>query len=332
MCLEPQYKGSFKQSSDVDPVSKNKVESDCIYSPAEKKRIKPTKCCMDMYGINNKDADTVSKLLMGDYGREIVHVPVTAYLFCDAFLVQVSHDRFKYKSLELLQQIAFYMVQNPDKCHPIAEKFLGKDSYESYIKNVFHGTKYIDVEVVTAVLTMMYNISINVVYPSKGSIPFYHPDGDPDIVLVNNEMKNPENYFSATKPTNERWRPMKGKDWSNQIKILSNVKNAHTTAEKKMRLRLVNKTVTKFNEITTKIEEMKDELSLQVDQLKSMQTKIQQWAVHVGKIEGRQGVLRMCLLELGVDVNNLQKSGPALEGIHFGSAITPSSTPSATVA
>ena len=98
-----------------------------------------------------------------------------------------------------------------------------------------------------------------------------------------------------------------------------------------MRLRLVNKTVTEFNEITTKIEEMKDELSLQVDQLKSMQTKIQQWAVNVGKMEGRQGVLRMRLLELGVDVNNLQKSGPALEGIHFGSAITPSSTPSATV-
>ena len=95
------------------------------------------------------------------------------------------------------------MVQNPDKCHPIAEKFLGKDSYESYIKNVFHGTKYIDVEVVTTVLTMIWNISINVVYPSKGSILFYHPDGDPDIVLVNNEMKNLENYFSATKPTNE---------------------------------------------------------------------------------------------------------------------------------
>ena len=49
-----------------------------------------------------------------------------------------------------------------------------------------------------------------------------------------------------------------------------------------------------------------------------MQTKIQQWAVNVGKMEGRQGVLRMHLLELGVDVNNLQKSGPALEGIHFG--------------
>ena len=126
---------------------------------------------------------------------------------------------------------------------------------------------------------------------------------------------------------------MKGKDWSNQIKILSNVKNAHATAEKRLRSRLVNKTVIEFNEITKKIEEMKDELSLQVDQLKSMQNKIQQWAVNVGKMEGRQGVLRMHLLELGVDVNALQKSGPALEGIHFATAVPPSttSTPSATV-
>ena len=123
---------------------------------------------------------------------------------------------------------------------------------------------------------------------------------------------------------------MKGKDWSNQIKNLSNVKNAHTAAEKKLRTRLVNKTVTEFNEITTKIEETKDGFSLQVDQLKSMQDEIKQWALNVGKMEGRQAVLRMRLLELGVDVATLQKSGPALEGIHFTSKVT-TSAPTATV-
>ena len=55
-----------------------------------------------MYAINNKDAVVISKLLMGDYGREICHVLVTAYSFCNAFLLQVSHDRFKNKALELL--------------------------------------------------------------------------------------------------------------------------------------------------------------------------------------------------------------------------------------
>ena len=47
-------------------------------------------------------------------------------------------------------------------------------------------------------------------------------------------------------------------------------------------------------------------------------------------MEGRQGMLRMRLLELGVDVATLQKSGPALEGIHFTSKVT-TSAPTATV-
>ena len=334
LCLEPQYKGPFKQSTDVDPITKNKVENDCIYTPAEKKSIRPTKACMDMYAKSNKDAAAVTELLMGDYSRELVHVPVTAYSFCEAFLCQVSHDRYKYKSVELLQQIAFFMVQFPDKCYPIAKKFLEEeDSYESYIKNVYHGTKYIDVEVVTAVITMMWNISINIVYPSKGSVRFYHNEGEPDVVLVNNEMKQPENHFSSTKPTDSRWRPVKGKDWSNQIKVLSNVKNAHTTAEKKLRTRLVNHTVSEFNGVTQKLDEMKDELSLQADKLKSMQDKIQQWSINISKMEGKQGVLRMRLLELGVDVSALKKPGPALEGIHFASVLplTTSTTPTATV-
>ena len=311
-------------------MTKNKVEDDCIYSPNEKKSVRPTKACMAMYAKNNKDAAAVTELLMGDYSRELCHVPVTVYSFCEAFLVQVSHDRHKYKSLELLQQIAFYMVQFPDKCYPIAEKFLQENSYESYIKNVYHGTKYIDVEVVTAVITMMWNLSINVVYPSKGSICFYHDEGEPDIVLVNNEMKEPENYFCSTKPTDSRWRPIKGKDWSNQIKILSNVKNAHATAEKKLRTRLVNHTVSEFNAVTQKIDEMKDELALQADKLKSMQDKIQRWSLNIAKMEGNQGVLRMRLLELGVDVGALKKPGPGLEGIHF-TQMFPSTTPSATV-
>ena len=210
LCLDPQYKGPFKQSDEVDPISKNKVEYDCLYTPAEKKKKKPTKSCLDMYAINNKDAAYVMELLMEDYGRELHPVPITAYSFCDAFLYQISHDRLKYKAINLLQQIAFYMVQFPDKCYPRAERFSGENSYESYVKNVYHGTKFVDVEVVTAVITMMWNVPINIVYPNRGSIAFYHPDGIPEIVLVNNEMNHLENYFCSTKPKNENWRPIRG--------------------------------------------------------------------------------------------------------------------------
>ena len=116
---------------------------------------------------------------------------------------------------------------------------------------------------------------------------------------------------------NPNWRPIKGVDWSNQIKTYSNIKNAHTNAEKRLRMRLVNKTVSEFNKVTTQLEEMKEQLSLYRDQVKSMEAKIQQWAVNVRKMEGKQGVLRLRLMELGVDVNSLTKSGPALEGFHY---------------
>ena len=270
-----------------------------------------------MYAINNTDAAFVTELLMGDYSRKMQHVPVTAYSFCDAVLFQLSHDKAKYKSIILLQQIAFHMVKWPEKCYEIAKPFLQGNSYESYVKNVFHGTKYIDVNVMTAVITMMWNLSINVVYPSRGSIPFHHRNVQPDIVITNNEMEHPENYYCATRPVTDNWRPVKGKDWTNQIKIFSNVKNAHSLAEKRLRQRCVDKVVNEFNEVTKEINTMKDSLNLYEDQIKSLNEKVQTWKFNVAKMEGKQGVLRLRLLEFGVDVNNLTKSGPALEGIHY---------------
>ena len=48
-----------------------------------------------------------------------------------------------------------------------------------------------------------------------------------------------------------------------------------------------------------------------------METKIKTWSINVSKMEGKQGVLHMKLLELGVSADALEKTGPAVEGIHF---------------
>ena len=47
-CLNPEYKGKFVQSTDVNPVGKNNIEDDCLYSPTEKKVIKPSKAALTM--------------------------------------------------------------------------------------------------------------------------------------------------------------------------------------------------------------------------------------------------------------------------------------------
>ena len=66
-----------------------------------------------------------------------------------------------------------------------------------------------------------------------------------------------------------------------------------------------------------------------------MEAKIKTWSMNVSKMEGRQGVLHMKLLELGVSVDSLEKTGPALEGIHFTATVPTvtgvSTLPTATV-
>ena len=68
LCLNPEHKGTFIQSMEVDPVGKNRLDFDCLYTPDEKKRMKPTKACSTMYALTNKDAAAVTDLLSGDFG------------------------------------------------------------------------------------------------------------------------------------------------------------------------------------------------------------------------------------------------------------------------
>ena len=57
------------QSMDVNPIGKNKIEDDCLYSPTEKKVIKPSKATLTMYARNNKESAEIVEMLMGDYGK-----------------------------------------------------------------------------------------------------------------------------------------------------------------------------------------------------------------------------------------------------------------------
>ena len=138
---------------------------------------------------------------MGDFGRILEHVPVTAHSYFEALLYQISRDRTKYKSEQLMQQLAYYMVKWPQRFYDIVRLFLGTHSYESYVKNIFHGTKFIDYEVITAVISKMWNLAITIASPD-GVTPFYHQNENPDIVLICNNMEWPEKYFCATKPDN----------------------------------------------------------------------------------------------------------------------------------
>ena len=59
---------------------------------------------------------------------------------------------------------------------------------------------------------------------------------------------------------------------------------------------------------------MNDEVNAFQEQIDSMKQKITTWAANVYKMEGRQGVLRLRLIELGVNINKLAESGSVVPG------------------
>ena len=270
-----------------------------------------------MYAASNREAAAVEELLETEFDRIMVHVPVTAYSFYDAILYQISRDQNKYKNIEFMQQIAFYMAKWPNRVMDIVKPFLGNQSYESYIKNIFHGTKFIDVEVIVGVVARMWNLCIVIVYPQDGSVPFYFSEGPPDIIIVCNSMAQPETYYCATKGSEKKWRPLKPADWSNTIQVFNNVKNAFTIGEKRLRERLVTKAVDDFNSVNSTLESMNETINKQQVELASMAEKLEACTSNAKKMAMYQNSLREKLTELGVDVNKLSKTGVAVEGIHY---------------
>ena len=161
--------------------------------------------------------------------------------------------------------------------------------------------------------------------------PFIHQNDNPDIVLVCNSMEWPEKYFCVTKPDNPNWRPIKGADWSGKIRIFTNVKTAHDSATKALRTRLVNKVVTDFNEVTTAIDDMKQKLGDYQEEFEKIIEKVNKCTSNMAELEAKQIVLHSKMIALGVDASTLNKSGFAIEGIHYTTKTTQPKHPSQSV-
>ena len=69
---------------------------------------------------------------------------------------------------------------------------------------------------------------------------------------------------------------------------------------------------------------MHNEVHLLQNQIESINQKIHVWAGYVYKIEGRQGMLRAKLLDLGVDVEKISEKGSMVPDFHkITSQLTP---------
>ena len=313
--LDSDLKGTFHRSNQVEPINKNRIARDALYTLAEKKKIKPTAECTKMYAMSNKDCNSVLDILDNRALQRILQeVDVTAMSLYDSILYQVSHDR-KYKSYELHRQIAYYMVRWPDICWPVVkDRMSPNDTYESFIKNIFYGFTYPPTYVVIAVISKMWNVSIDLITPRKGLVKCFHDNPKAHIVLVHNDQRELESLFTATKGSDPEWRPIKGVDWSNTIKSVSNVKVAANFAEKKYRACTARAIITDYNEVNDSLINMKKDLVGFHQEMKSIESKIQVWSKNVNLMESRQSRLRLKLTELGVNITSFSSQGTFVEG------------------
>ena len=299
----------------MELIGKNRIARDALYTPAEKKKIKPTAECSKMYARSNKDCNLVLDVL-GDKSlqRILQEVDVTAMSVYDSILYQVSHDR-KYKSYDLHRQIGYYMVRWPDVCAPLVKaRMLPNDTYESFVKNIFYGYTFPPAYVVIAVITKIWNVSIDLITPRKGLVKCFHNEPKAHIVIVHNDQRDLESLYTATKGSDPEWRQVKGVDWSNTIKSVSNVKLASNFAEKKYRARTARAIMADYNAVSASLKTMKTELVGFHQEMKSMESKIQIWSRNVNLMESRQSQLRLKLMDLGVNITSFSNQGTFVEG------------------
>ena len=282
-----------------------------------------------MYARSNKDCNLVLDVL-GDKSlqRILQEVDVTAMSVYDSILYQVSHDR-KYKNYDLHRQIGYYMVRWPDVCAPLVKaRMLPNDTYESFVKNIFYGYTFPPAYVVIAVITKMWNVSFDLITPRKGLVKCFHNEPKAHIVIVHNDQRDLESLYTATKGSDPEWRPVKGVDWSNTIKSVSNVKLASNFAEKKYCARTARAIMGNYNAVSDSLKTMKTELVGFHQEMKSMESKIQIWSRNVNLMESRQSQLRLKLMDLGVNISSFSEQGTFMEG--FQELISTPATSSAT--
>ena len=316
--LEEPLRGPQIECNEVLPTSRNKVERDAIYTPKEKKRLKPNDNCITMYGKNNQEADKIASILLEMENRIMHACPISADSLYDPLLYQISHKKEKYKAFEMRKQFAYNLCKCLEIFKDIVEDHLKEDeSYESFLLNMFQGLSYPNFDVVCAIVAKMWNTPVTVISP-RGVKQKFHDVDDADnlIVIVWNGSQGVDCQYTATKQNFIEWCPIKPLDWSAPVKIVNNVKSANELAEKLFRKQSSDQIKREYKRCSEVIIYMKEKLVqinnqviVMENQLDSMRTMIKQCTADIYKVEKSQTRLLNELVNLGVKVESFAKPG-----------------------
>ena len=142
--LEEKYQGPILECEEVLLSGRNKVDWDSIFTPKEKKKLKPTQDMMDLYCESNSEADSIIKKLEKKYGRDIHQLKINGDSLFEAIMFQISTGANNFNAMDLRKQIAFYMIRWPEVFKPllIEAKLLDKEYFKSYMMNLYYRKKF----------------------------------------------------------------------------------------------------------------------------------------------------------------------------------------------
>ena len=304
--LPSRYKGKWKKSTDIDHSDAAIVTRKNLYTAAEKKRIKPNDTCAIIYLESNSVADKVAKFLKETYKRKVKEVPYDGNCMYAAVCCQISRNVNRYKGKQLKQQASYFLAKYPEKFKILVAGVVCDESLESYVRNQFHDLSYGDY-LMLAVIAIMFNLTITIVRPDLSVINLFHNSKKPSIVVVFNGKDGLSGHYCGTIGIEDKWVPVKGDNFSFEIKNLSNAAKSSKDAEvhfhEVQRRELkedydftfdsLNQNLDKAMKVRSTIDEMEEKLQLVVKDCKDLETKLL--------------LTRTKLLALGVKSTNFER-------------------------
>lgn len=294
-------RGKYLPSDEVDPESNNKITRDCLFSKKERSKIQPNEDCLNMYCLSNSDASKIKKKLL-KLGREPNPINYTGNSLYEAVLKQISHNRYMYTPILLRKQTAFYMAKWPEKLYPIYRDYIKDtdETYESRLWNIYNG-RVIGDELEMSAISLMFGLSITVVTPQR-TVRVFHQCDTPDVVLVCNEQTGLNKHYTATKGITDGWKPVTPKNYSQEVKTVSNSSLSLEQAKGHWHEYKSKELIEQYGLLSKKMEKSVAEVELFEDQLLEMIKFRDRARENITAIENKLALLRGQLLCLGMDV------------------------------
>ena len=194
--LDSKNRGQWIKSSDIDPLKPVKLQKKDLYSPSQRKKIRPSEQCTVMYLDSNQKAKHVSNYLQENYQRKVKEVDYDGNCMFSSILCQISRHTHRYTPELLRKQTAYYLAKHWE-IFSLTATAITDECLESYIRNLFSGYAYGDL-LCLGVIGYMWKLKITVITPDLEEIWIYHNSSNPDIVLVFNAKDGLDGHYCGT--------------------------------------------------------------------------------------------------------------------------------------